>query len=414
MVRRIRGGLFITSGHSPREIFPNKVGGLGPSPVLFIRNPCVTPDLGNARWDFRRGVGLVGDLDERMGKVEMLKLMEEEAAAGSSGAVAPSKKAPKKRRASTQPEKEARHEKKKKKEASTSEARPERIPEEGRDPMPPKHQTEDRPRSPPVITIAEASSPKKKGPGRVPPLDYSEDPLAMAWGGEVVRRLTRAHRAVTTIRRSFDETMGQHAELMARLEELEALKVQEQRAVEAREEELEAQLAVEKAAREATKSELDAVLAKKAVVEIELEETKAHAEEEVGRLKSEAIHTWDLSKEEFLQSSKFETLCVKKALCYFKDGFAGCLDQFRANGYSEEEHPTSFLDTKKALMEMPDEYAEEEEEEQRNADVTPPELPPLNDCICILLCVVTFVFNENFSSYFITRVAPLRDSPCCK
>ncbi|KZV23739.1 hypothetical protein F511_31759 [Dorcoceras hygrometricum] len=67
---------------------------------------------------------------------------------------------------------------------------------------------------------------------------------------------------------------------------------------------------------------------------------------------------------------------MKKALRYFKDGFAGCLAQFRANGYSKEEHPASFLDTKKALMEMPDEDAEEEEDEQDNADVTPPSSPP--------------------------------------
>ncbi|KZV13852.1 hypothetical protein F511_44929, partial [Dorcoceras hygrometricum] len=69
----------------------------------------------------------------------------------------------------------------------------------------------------------------------------------------------------------------------------------------------------------------------------------------VGQLKSEAIHAWDLSNEEFLQSYEFDTLCAKKDLRYFKDGFSGCLAQFRANGYSEEEHPASFLDTKKAF-----------------------------------------------------------------
>ncbi|KZV17190.1 hypothetical protein F511_03991 [Dorcoceras hygrometricum] len=296
------------------------------------------------------------------------------------------KKGPKKRRASTQPKKEARREKKKKEEASTSGSRPERIPEEGRAPTPSKRTPEDGPKFTPIITIAEASSPKKKGPGRVPPLDYTEDSLVASpsgvvvtryicnmapdrdidllrraddsevqWrGGEVVRRLTRAHRAVTTTCRSFDEAMGQYVELVARLEELEALRVQEQRATETREEALEDRLAAEKAAREATKSELDAALAKKTSFEVELEETKARAEEE-------------------------------KSLRYFKDGFAGCLAQFRANGYSEEEHPAPFLDAKKALMEMPDEEAEEEEEEQGDADATP-RAPPLNDCICIL-CV---------------------------
>ncbi|KZV35407.1 hypothetical protein F511_27910 [Dorcoceras hygrometricum] len=94
---------------------------------------------------------------------------------------------------------------------------------------------------------------------------------AMDWGGgEVVK---------------FDEAMGQHAEVVARLKELEA-----------------------------------------------------------ERLKSEA-------KEEFLKSPKFNALLAKKAWGYFKDGFWGCLAQFRAHGYSEEEHPASFLDVQQALAE---------------------------------------------------------------
>ncbi|KZV51819.1 hypothetical protein F511_11196 [Dorcoceras hygrometricum] len=278
----------------------------------------------------RRGVELVGDLDERMGKAEMLKMMEEDAAAGSSGAAVPPKKGPKKMMASTQPEKEARREKKKEEEASTS---------GGCESF----------RGPNYLGMILIS------PGFSVPLALILTLAPCAGngvGGEVVRRLTRAHRAVTTTRRSFDEAMSQHAELVARLEELEALRIQEQRAAEAREEALEDRLAVKKAAWEATKSELDTVLAKKTVVEVELEETKARAEEEVGRLKSE------------------------KSLRYFTDGFAGCLAQFRANGYSEEEHPASFLDAKKALMEMPDEEAEEEEEEQGDADAIPPSSPP--------------------------------------
>ncbi|KZV28502.1 hypothetical protein F511_15582 [Dorcoceras hygrometricum] len=370
----------------------------------------------------RRGVDLVGDLgiavpclSRRMGKADMLKLVEEEEAA-----VASSKKATKKRRASTPSEKEARREKKKKKEASTSGARLERIPEEGRSTTPPKHTAEDRPESPPIITIAGASSPKKKGPGRVPPLDYSEDllvaspsgsvatryichmapdrdidllrgaetqrlvPLVLiltlapcagnGLGGEVVRRLTQAHRAVNVTRRSFDEAMDQHAELVAWLEELEALRSQEQRAAEARKEALEAQLAVEKVAQaveeQSMRSELDVVLAKKTAVEVELEETRGRAEEEAGRLSSEAVHAWDLGKEEVLKSSEFDTLCVRKALKYFKSGFSGCLAQFQDNGYSEKEHPASFLDFKKALADMDDKEEAEEEEEERKRRAT--------------------------------------------
>ncbi|KZV13714.1 hypothetical protein F511_45121 [Dorcoceras hygrometricum] len=69
----------------------------------------------------RKGVELVGDLDERMGKAAMLKAMEE-AEAASSGVVVPPIKATKRRKASTPTEKEARRQKKKG--ASTSKARP--------------------------------------------------------------------------------------------------------------------------------------------------------------------------------------------------------------------------------------------------------------------------------------------------
>ncbi|KZV56852.1 hypothetical protein F511_27411 [Dorcoceras hygrometricum] len=294
--------------------------------------------------------------EKRMGKAEMLKMMEEDAAAGSSGAAVPAKKGPKKRRASTQPDKEARHKNKKKKEAPTRAGR-RRLRS-----VPPR-----------IVPSPPWSSPllkplprRKRGPGN-------------GMGGEVVRRLTRAHRAVKTTRRSFDEAMGQHAELLARLDELEALRAREQQAAEAREEALEDQLAAEKAARQATKSELDAALAKKTAVKVELEETKALTEEEVGRLKSDVIHAWDRSKEEFLQSSEFDTLCTERSLRYFKDGFAGCLAQFQDNGYSEEEHPASFLDAKKALMGLPDEEVEEEEEEEEGEvsrdEGTPPSSP---------------------------------------
>ncbi|KZT75341.1 hypothetical protein F511_47634 [Dorcoceras hygrometricum] len=51
---------------------------------------------------------------------------------------------------------------------------------------------------------------------------------AMAWGGEVIRRLTRAHRTGKANRKKFDEAMGRHAEMVARLEELEVLRAQDE------------------------------------------------------------------------------------------------------------------------------------------------------------------------------------------
>ncbi|KZV48714.1 hypothetical protein F511_19254 [Dorcoceras hygrometricum] len=131
-------------------------------------------------------------------------------------------------------------------------------------------------------------------------------------------------------------------------------------------------------------SEKNALEAEKAALRSELDETKARAEEEAERLRSEAINAWDLGKEAFLKSSEFGALCAKKALGYFKVGFSGCLAQFRTNGYSEEEHPASFLDVKKALMDMADEEeAEEEDEEEEEEDKADaiPRAPPSPSCI---------------------------------
>ncbi|KZV45160.1 hypothetical protein F511_11760 [Dorcoceras hygrometricum] len=163
---------------------------------------------------------------------------------------------------------------------------------------------------------------------------------AMAWGGEIIRRLTRAHRTGKTNRKKFDEAMGRHAEMVARLEELEVLRAQDEVVAATQRKELEAELAAEKEARAAGKQALRA----------ELERAHARAER---------------VKEDFLKSPEFDSLLAKKAWGYFKDGFWGCLAQFRSNGYSEEEHPASFLDLQQALEHLgDDEDAEEEEQEE--------------------------------------------------
>ncbi|KZV51827.1 hypothetical protein F511_11204 [Dorcoceras hygrometricum] len=336
----------------------------------------------------RKGVELVEDLDERMGKAAMLKAMEE-AEAASSGAAAPLTKAAKKRKASTPAEKEARRQKKKKG-ASTSEARPVDTAEKRRSPTPPIPTTEERPAPMPVITIAPdrdigrlsgASNAEAVG------LFSSNLTVALAWGGEVIKRLTRAQREASDLRWSFDDTVEHVIELETRLTEVEAAWAEEARAtevhraaLETRELRLEAEKAALLSEKKALAIEKEALEAEKGEMRTELDETKARAEEEVGRLRSEAINAWDLSKEEFLKSSEFDTLCAKKALGYFKVGFAGCVAQFRANGYSEEEHSAPFLDVKKALMEMPDENEEAEEEEgEEDAsedEATPPSPPP--------------------------------------
>ncbi|KZV56773.1 hypothetical protein F511_34706 [Dorcoceras hygrometricum] len=175
---------------------------------------------------------------------------------------------------------------------------------------------------------------------------------ALAWGGEVIKRLTRAQRETSDLRRHFDDTSEHCTQLEMRLAEVEVARAEEERAAEVRRADLETQglrLEAEGAALMAEKralaAEKETLEAEKAAMRSELNETKARAEEEAGRLRKEAIDAWDLDKEEFLE---------------FR-----CVAQFRANGYSKEENPAPFLDVNKALMEMPDEDegAEEEDEE---------------------------------------------------
>ncbi|KZV53570.1 hypothetical protein F511_27294 [Dorcoceras hygrometricum] len=158
---------------------------------------------------------------------------------------------------------------------------------------------------------------------------------AVAWGGEMVKRLTKAHQKMNASRDQFDKAMGQHAEVLARLEELETLRSREKEAAEAQREALEAQMLVEKEAHEAEK-------AAREMLEAELEEVKSRAAQDAECLKLEG-------KEEFLKSPEFDTLLGKKA---------------------------------GAIAEMPDEEEVQEEEEDEDeeeggngSEATPPSSP---------------------------------------
>ncbi|KZV32334.1 hypothetical protein F511_22591 [Dorcoceras hygrometricum] len=266
----------------------------------------------------RKGVELVGDLDERMGKTELLREMQEAAAA-------PPKKSTK-RKAPSMGEKEARGEKRKK------------------------------------AVLRKARNADVVG-------HFSSHATAVvAWGGEMVKRLTKAHQKMNASRDQFDKAMGQHAEMLARLEELETLRSREKEVAEAQREALEAQMLVEKEAHEAEK-------AAREMLEAELEEVKSRAAWDAERLKLEG-------KEEFLKSPEFDTLLGKKAGGFFKNGFFGCVAQWRANGYPEEEHPAFFLNVQQAIAEMPDEEEVQEEEEDEDeeeggngSEATPPSSP---------------------------------------
>ncbi|KZV25837.1 hypothetical protein F511_28947 [Dorcoceras hygrometricum] len=308
----------------------------------------------------RRGVELVGDLgiavsclsrvlvymyhsspaliftlfsfcaDERMGKAELVKAMQEEARA--SGEVEPPKKVARKRPAVSSAEEEARLEKRKKKGASTSGTRPGESPKMTRVPTPPTRASEETSDLPPIITIPEASSPVRgKGPERVLPFDFSKDSLVDSPTGVVSTRLICnmvSDQDLSVLKGAEDaEAVGHFAANLTSRKELEA------------------ELAAEKEARATEKRALRA----------ELERANARAKR---------------VKEDFLKSPEFDSVLAKKAWGYFKDGFWGCLAQFRSNGYSEEEHPASFLNLQQALENLgDDEDAEDEEEEQEEGEV---------------------------------------------
>ncbi|KZV58450.1 hypothetical protein F511_29554 [Dorcoceras hygrometricum] len=298
-----------------------------PEPEELPTTPWYKEKTSTLREPDRDGSPVSDSRGERMGKAELLRAMQE-------AADAPPKKSTK-RKAPSMGEKEARGEKRKKAGASTSGARTEEAPQPKQAPPPPTLSSEEALDAPPVV----------------------------AWGGEMVKRLTKAHQKMNASRDQFDKAMGQHAEVLARLEELETLRSREKEAAAAQREALEAQLLVEREAHEAEKADRE-------MLEAELEEVKSRAARDAERLKLEG-------KEEFLKSPEFDTLLGKKTGGFFKNGFLGCVAQWRANGYSEEEHPASFLNVQQAIAEMPDEEEEDGDEEEGGvgSEDTPPSSP---------------------------------------
>ncbi|KZV14044.1 hypothetical protein F511_44548 [Dorcoceras hygrometricum] len=342
-----------------------------------------------------KGVEFVGDLDERMGKAEMLKAMQEEARA--SREAGPPKKTTKNRKVSSSAEEEVQAERRKKS-VSTSGTRPEETQERSRVSTPLTATLEETPAPTQAIPTAEASSSRKRSE-RPPPFDPSKDSLVaspmavmttryicnmapepyilvlvqaddteviahfsahIAPGGEMVRRLTHSHQKVWSTRRNFEKASRQHVKAVAKLEELEACRARELEEAKTQQESLEAELTAEREAR----------VAEKEAMRAELEEAKARSEQEAERLKGEA-------REEFLKSPEFDVLLGKRAFSYFNDGFWGFLAQFRDHGYSEEEHPASFFDLQQALAKLGEEEEEEEGEQEEgevggDADDNPP------------------------------------------
>ncbi|KZV21275.1 hypothetical protein F511_25678 [Dorcoceras hygrometricum] len=158
---------------------------------------------------------------------------------------------------------------------------------------------------------------------------------AIVWGGEMVKRLSRAHQKVKATRKNFDKALSQHVEAVARLEELEAQRAREIEEAKTQRESLEAELAAEK---------------------------EAPRERSYG-----------------CRAGEGQYLGETRGRAPKKRGPRG-VPEFRSNGYSEEEHPASFLDLQQALAKLGDEDdAEEEEEEQEEGEVgDDAETNPLN------------------------------------
>ncbi|KZV28971.1 hypothetical protein F511_07531 [Dorcoceras hygrometricum] len=143
------------------------------------------------------------------------------------------------------------------------------------------------------------------------------------WLPILCRRVSTAQEVARTSRRSMDDVLVQHEKLTKELEEVRGSFDVEKRCL------------------------MDRLLASEAAI--------ACLREEVQKVQEEAEATWAKKKEDFLKSSAFDELCSTRALSFFEQGFNRCLAQFRANGYSETEHPAPFLSVLKALEDLPEE-----------------------------------------------------------
>ncbi|KZV26652.1 hypothetical protein F511_15817 [Dorcoceras hygrometricum] len=187
---------------------------------------------------------------------------------------------------------------------------------------------------------------------------------ALAWFGEAASRFSKAHAEVIKTKRSYDGVLGRHEVLLKQLEEIQTKENAEKESLTAELELARAEAQTYKAKAQSLETQVQSLDARAQCAE---EESKLRLAE-VEKLQEERANSWALEKEKFLKSKDFDSLCLKKAVMYFDKGFEGCLAQFRANGFSEEEYPTSFLDVEQALADMP----EDQEEGSSGLGETPP------------------------------------------
>ncbi|KZV19314.1 hypothetical protein F511_23811 [Dorcoceras hygrometricum] len=180
---------------------------------------------------------------------------------------------------------------------------------------------------------------------------------ALVWTGEAANRLSQAQEEVVMTRCSMDGVLGRHNDLLKQAEEMRAHEDREKESL---------RLELEAARADAQSSK---ALAQSLETKVQRsEEENKTLQIEVKKLQGEVANSWQLEKEEFLQSKEFDSLCSGRASIFFEQGLNGCLAQFRANGYSEEEHPASFLDVEQALADI----LEESEENSSGSEEAPP------------------------------------------
>ncbi|KZV20640.1 hypothetical protein F511_20672 [Dorcoceras hygrometricum] len=187
---------------------------------------------------------------------------------------------------------------------------------------------------------------------------------SLAWFGEAASRFSKARAEVIKTKRSYDGVLGRHEALLKQLEEIQTKENVEK-------ESLNAELGSARAEAQTFKIQVQSLETQvqylEARAQLSEKESKLHLAE-VEKLQEERANSWALAKEKFLKSKDFDSLCLKKAVMYFDKGFEGCLAQFRANGFSEEEYPAPFLDVEQALADMP----EDQEEGGSGPGATPP------------------------------------------
>ncbi|KZV20567.1 meiosis-specific nuclear structural protein 1-like [Dorcoceras hygrometricum] len=194
---------------------------------------------------------------------------------------------------------------------------------------------------------------------------------SLAWFGEAASRFSKAHAEVVKTKRSYDGVLGRHEALLKQLEEIQTKENVEKESLTAELESARAEAQTYKAQAQSLENQVQSLEIQvqylDARVQCAEEESKLRLAE-VEKLQEEKANSWALEKEKFLKSKDFDSLCLKKVVMYFDKGFEGCLAQFRATGFSEEEYPAPFLDVEQALADMP--------EDQEEGSSSPGEAPP--------------------------------------